>query len=119
MSSAAILFRSDAQCVRVNKFVRLSHFVCLPSDLPLPIPSFNNTRGNERLENQVVYLLQMMLVTSILDYCNSLFQNSSFNTQCLLLSENLSSFDHLDQIYSLSLKLIPILGLGFFTDNIK
>ena len=44
MSSAAILFRSDAQCVRVNKFVRLSHFICLPSDLPLPIPSFKNTQ---------------------------------------------------------------------------
>ena len=41
MSKAAILFRSDAQCVRVNKFVKLSHFIiCLPSDLPLPIPSF-------------------------------------------------------------------------------
>ena len=37
MSSAAILFRSDAQCVRVNKLVRLSHFICLSSDLPLPI----------------------------------------------------------------------------------
>ena len=44
MSSAAILFRSDAQCVRVNRFVRLSHFICLPSDLPLPIPSFKNTQ---------------------------------------------------------------------------
>ena len=44
MSSAAILFRSDAQCVRVNKFVRLSHFICLPSDLPLPIPYFKNTQ---------------------------------------------------------------------------
>ena len=30
MSSAAILFRSDAQCVSVNMFVRLSHFVFLP-----------------------------------------------------------------------------------------
>ena len=40
MSSAAILFRSDAQCVRLNKFVSLSHFICLLSDLPLPIPSF-------------------------------------------------------------------------------
>ena len=44
MSSAAIPYRSDAQCVRVNKFVRLSHFICIPSDLPLPIPSFKNTQ---------------------------------------------------------------------------
>ena len=40
MSKAAIHFRSDAQCVRVNKFIRLSHFICLPSYLPLSIPSF-------------------------------------------------------------------------------
>ena len=51
----------------------------VPSFGPEPLSPTRYHR-NERLENQVVHMLQMTLVTITLDYGNSLFQNISFNT---------------------------------------
>ena len=80
----------------VSPFIQVSQefSVELPGDSVVPpfVPSFGTeplppTRyhRNERLQNQVVYMPQMTLFTITLDYCNSLFQNVSFNIQCLFL----------------------------------